>query len=137
MMTSTRMPGLDTFVNSMIALGVVVGFLVIFLAMYTTILERTREIGILKALGASQSDIVGLVLREALLLCAVGVAAGVGFSYGGRFLLKELFPTLTVLITFEWLFKAAVLALAGGVLGAIYPAWLAARQETIAALAYE
>lgn len=137
MMTSTRMPGLDTFVNSMIALGVVVGFLVIFLAMYTTILERTREIGILKALGASQGDIVGLVLREALLLCAVGVAAGVGFSYGGRFLLKEMFPTLTVLITFEWLFKAAVLALAGGVLGAIYPAWLAARQETIAALAYE
>lgn len=137
MMTSARMPGLDTFVNSMILLAVVVGFLVIFLAMYTTILDRTREIGILKSLGASNLDIVRLVLREALLLCAVGVAVGVGFSYGGRALLKEMFPTLTVLITLGWLAKAALLALMGGTLGAVYPAWLAARQDTIVALAYE
>ena len=54
-----------------------VWFLVIFLSMYTTILERTREIGILKSLGASNADIIGLVLRESLLLCAVGVVIGI------------------------------------------------------------
>lgn len=137
MMTSSRLPGLNTFVNSMIALGVAVGFLVIFLSMYTTILERTREIGILKSLGASNATIIGLVLRESVILCAAGIVLGIGFSYGGRVLLKEMFPTLTILITFDWLTKAAVLALLGGVLGAVYPAWLAARQDTIVALAYE
>jgi putative ABC transport system permease protein len=137
MMTSSQLPGLDAFVDSMILLGVAVGFLVIFLAMYTTILERTREIGILKSLGASQRDIVRLVLWESLLLCALGVAVGVGFSFGGRALVKELFPTITILITAGWLTKAAALAIGGGVLGAIYPAWLAARQDAIVALAYE
>jgi len=137
LMTSSRLPGLDEFVNAMIVLAAVVGFLVIFLAMYTTILERTREIGILKSLGASKLDIVGLVLRESLLLCAAGVVAGVFFSYGGRALLKEMFPTLTILITFWWLVKAGLLAALGGVLGAVYPAWLAARQDAIVALAYE
>ena len=137
MMTSSQLPGLDEFVNSMIALAVAVGFLVIFLSMYTTILERTREIGILKSLGASKTDIVGLVLRESLLLCGLGVVAGIVFSYGGRFVLKEMFPTLTILITFWWLVKAGLLAALGGVLGAVYPAWLAARQDAIVALAYE
>lgn len=136
-MTSSRLPGLNEFVNSMIALGFAVGFLVIFLAMYTTILERTREIGILKSMGASKFDIVLLVLRESLLLCAIGAALGVGFSYAAAAGLKAAFPTLTVLITIGWLFKAIALAVVGGALGAAYPAWLAARQDAIVALAYE
>ncbi|MEE8201469.1 MAG: ABC transporter permease [Candidatus Acidoferrales bacterium] len=137
MMSSSRLPGLDTFVNSVIALAVVVGFLVIFLSMYTTILERTRDIGILKSLGASKANIIALVLRESLLLCALGVVVGIGFSFGGRALLKEMFPTITILITAGWLAKAIALAFLGGVLGAIYPAWLAASQDTVVALAYE
>jgi len=48
-----------------------------------------------------------------------------------------MFPTLTILITFWWLVKAGLLAALGGVLGAVYPAWLAARQDAIVALAYE
>ena len=137
MMTSHQLPGLDAFVDSMIALAVVVGFLVIFLSLYTTILERTREIGILKSLGASSLDIAKLVLREALLLSGAGVLIGVGFSFGARFLLKEMFPTLTILISIGWLAKATVLAVAGGTLGALYPAWLASRQDAVVALAYE
>lgn len=137
MMTSSRLPGLDTFVNSMIGLAVVVGVLVIFLSLYTTILERTREIGILKSLGMSQAGIVKLVLRESLLLCAVGAGLGVGFSYAAASALKQMFPTITILITFGWLARATVLALLAGVLGAVYPAWLAARQDAIVALAYE
>lgn len=137
MMSSSQLPGLDTFVNSMIALAVVVGFLVIFLSMYTTILERTREIAILKSLGASEGDIIKLVLRESLLLCGLGVLVGIGFSYGTRVLLKEMFPTITILVSAGWLAKAGLLAVGGGVLGALYPAWMASRQDAIAALAYE
>jgi len=137
LMSSTRIPGLNGFVRAMIVLAVAVGFLVIFLSMYTAILERTREIGILKSMGASKKDIMGWVLQESLLLCAFGVAAGVAFSYGGRALLKEAFPTITILIGFGWLLRAGLLAVLGGVLGALYPAYLAARQEPIVALAYE
>ena len=137
MMTSSQVPGLDTFVNSMIALAVAVGFLVIFLAMYTTILERTREIGILKSLGSSNLDIIKLVLRESLLLCAAGAAVGVGFSFGAAAALKAAFPTLTILVTVGWLLKASALAMVGGALGSAYPAWLAARQDALVALAYE
>ncbi len=136
-MTSSNLPGLETFVNSMIALAVAVGFLVIFLAMYSTILERTREVGILKSMGASKLTIIRLVLQEAMLLCAVGALLGIGFSFGSRFLLKEIFPTLTVLISAGWLIKAVVLALGSGAVGAAYPAWLASRQDAIVALAYE
>ncbi len=137
MMVNSPLPMLNTFVDSMIALAVAVGFLAIFLSMYTSILERTREIGILKSLGASKTDIIRLVLWESLLLCVVGVGLGIGFCYGGRYLLMEFFPTLTILITVGWLAKAALLGFVGGTLGALYPAWLAARQDAIVALAYE
>ena len=136
-MTSSNMPGLNTFVNSMVSLGVVVGFLVIFLSMYTGILERTREIGILKSLGASNFNIVTIVMRESVTLCLAGVVVGIVMTFVSAWLLKELFPTIAILITPGWLFKASALAVLGGVLGAVYPAWLATRQDAIAALAYE
>ena len=50
MMTATSLPGLGAFINSMIALAVAIGFLVIFLSMYTTVIERTRDIGVLEIL---------------------------------------------------------------------------------------
>lgn len=137
MLVNSPLPMLNTFVNSMIALAGAVGFLAIFLSMYTSILERTREIGVLKSLGASKADIIRLVFRESLLLCLTGIGLGVGFCYLGRYLLMEVFPTITILITVGWLAKAALLGFLGGSLGSLYPAWLAARQDAIVALAYE
>ena len=64
LMTSTNIPGLQTFINAMIALAVAIGLLVIFLTMYTTVLERTRDIGVLKSLGASKILIVRALLTE-------------------------------------------------------------------------
>jgi putative ABC transport system permease protein len=61
----------------------------------------------------------------------------VGLSYGAAAALKQAFPTITILITWGWLTRATLLAFLAGVLGAIYPAWLAARQDAIVALAYE
>jgi putative ABC transport system permease protein len=121
----------------MIGIAVVIGFLVIFLSMYTTIIERTREIGVLKSLGASKTYIVQVILSESTLLCIAGILVGIAFSYGSRAIFLKLFPTLTILISGEWILKAAVIAILGGLLGSSYPAWLASRRDPVEALAYE
>jgi putative ABC transport system permease protein len=137
MMTPSSLPGLDAFHRSMIALAVVIGFLVILLSMYTTTLERTREIGVLRALGASKAYIARIFLVESALLCAAGILAGVGLSYLAKGVLTSIFPTLSVQITSAWLLRAAAIALGAGLAGAAYPAWLASRRDPIQALAYE
>ncbi|HXX44551.1 MAG TPA: ABC transporter permease [Candidatus Acidoferrales bacterium] len=135
--TSSSLPGLDIFINVMIGIAVGIGFLVTFLSMYTTIIERTREIGVLKSLGASKPYIVEIVLSETSLLCVAGVAVGVGFSYLMRVALIKFWPSLSILITLKWVCLAAVIAMVGGLLGAGYPAWLASRKDPVEALAYE
>jgi putative ABC transport system permease protein len=137
LMTSSSMPGLDAFINSMIAIAVTIGFLVIFLSMYTTIIERTREIGVLKALGASKAYIARALLSESTLVCMAGIVAGIAMSFGARRAMVGVFPTLTILITTDWLLRAALIAIVGGLAGAAYPAWLATRKDPLEALAYE
>jgi putative ABC transport system permease protein len=137
LMTSSNLPGLNVFINVMIGIAVAIGFLVIFLSMYTTIIERTREIGVLKSLGASKAYIVEIVLSETTLLCAAGVGAGVGLSYLMRAIFLRAFPSLTILITPKWIVLAGLIAILGGLLGASYPAWLASRRDPVEALAYE
>ena len=78
LMTSSDLPGLGAFINMMIGIAVAIGFLVIFLSMYTTIIERTREIGVLKSLGASKAYIVGIILSETTLLCLSGLRPASG-----------------------------------------------------------
>ncbi len=136
LMTQTTVPGLNTFVYSMIALAGAIGFLVIFLSMYTTIVERTRDIGVLKSLGASKGYIVKALLGETTLVCLGGIVVGIGMSYGGQFLLRDLFPTLTILITPGWILRAAALAIGAGLCGTSYPAWVASRKDPVEALAY-
>jgi putative ABC transport system permease protein len=118
-------------------LGVCIGVLVIFLSMYTTVTERTREIGILRAMGASRSFIVVMVMQESVLLCLVGAVLGVAASYFLTVPLKGMWPTLNILITPDWIVQASVLALISGVIGSLYPAYKAASQDPIEALAYE
>ncbi len=137
LMTSSSLPGLDTFIHSMIALAVAIGFLVIFLSMYTTVIERPREIGVLKSLGASKGYIVYALLGETSLICGLGIVAGIAISYAARAAFLALFPTLSIQITLGWILRAAAIAVVGGLLGASYPAWLASRKDPIEALAYE
>jgi putative ABC transport system permease protein len=105
--------------------------------MYTAILERTREIGILKSLGASPAYIVGIVIRETVLLALIGVALGIGASFGIKAVVEDNFPLLIVALHQDWWVWGGLIALVGAVLGAMYPAMRAARQDPIAALAYE
>lgn len=136
-MTSSNLPGLSAFINVMISIAVTIGFLVIFLSMYTTIIERTREIGVLKSLGASKFYIVDIILSETALLCLFGTAFGVGFSFLLRWLFMSIFPSMTILILPKWVVFSALIAILGGLLGAAYPAWLASRKDPVEALAYE
>ena len=115
----------------------VLSFLVILLAMYTSIIERTREIGILKALGASKTYIMRTIIGESVLLCSIGAAAGVGLAYLVRWAMLTRYQTLSIEFTTEWLIYAVLLGLAGGTLGAFYPALRAARQDAVRALRHE
>ena len=137
LMTSNNLPGLNVFTTVIIIIAVGIGFLVIFLSMYTTITERTREIGILKSLGASKGYIIAVILREASLLSAVGILAGYGVAVIVRKIILANFPTLVIELTVLWAMYAALLAIAGSMLGAFYPAMRAAQLDPVDALAYE
>jgi putative ABC transport system permease protein len=134
---SSNLPGLRQFTLTVITISALVSFLVILLAMYTTILERTREIGILKSLGASKLFIIGEILEESLLICALGIGVGIGLSYLVKKAIIATFPTLQVDIPLDWLVKASLLGIISGTLGALYPAYKAARQDPVQALMYE
>jgi len=137
MYTSSTLPGLGAFINVMVGIAVAIGFLVIFLSMYTTVIERTREIGVLKALGASKLYIVRVIMSETALLCFAGFVAGVALSLMTRAIFLALFPSLTIHMTAEWVIYSGLIAVAGGLLGASYPAWLASRKDPVEALSYE
>ncbi len=133
-----NVPMLREFIDVIIALGVLIGFLVVFLSMYTAVLERTREIGILKALGASPGFILNLLLRETALVAIVGAAVGIGFSYVSRWAIQTVAPgSLTQAIVPDWWPISAGIALGAALLGATYPGMKAARQDAIEALAYD
>jgi putative ABC transport system permease protein len=137
MMTPAHLPGFNVALDVVITIAVIVGFLVIFQSLYTAVMERTREIGILKSLGASKLYIVNVVLREALLISITGILAGILVTQAMKFGLGIRFPTIAFQVTNDWRLRATGIALVGSILGALYPAWKAARKDPIDALAYE
>ena len=115
----------------------VIGFIVIFQAMYTAVMERTREIGILKSMGASKLYIVNVVLRETVLLALGGIVLGIVVSLGARAALAHRFPLLQVVVDGGWIVRSTLIAVGGAIAGALYPAFKAAQKDPIDALAYE
>jgi putative ABC transport system permease protein len=135
-MTPEKLPGFNLALDAVTSIAVVVGFLVIFQTMYTAVLERTREIGILKSMGASKPTIVMVVLRETAVLAVIGVLLGIAATYGVQTIVLHT-TTLQFQITTRWIAQGAGIAFGGALLGAMYPAWMAARKDPIDALAYE
>lgn len=133
-----NVPGLKPFIGVVIGVSIIVGFLVVFLSMYTAVLERTREIGILKSLGATPGLILGILVRETVALALVGSIAGILLTYLTRWAIMQYVPgNLTQVIVPEWWPIATVISLTGSLTGALYPGWKAARQDAIEALSYE
>lgn len=125
------------FVRVVTALAIIVSFLVILLAMYTSVVERTKEIGILKAIGASRLFIVGAILLESVFLCLIGIASGYGLSFLTKAWLLHLYPSLTVDISWHRLWTAGAWAMAGGIVGSLYPAYRASRLDPVETLVFE
>jgi len=136
MMTPDNVPLLSKFIRIMIGIAVTIGVMVIFQAMYAAVMERTREIGILKSLGASKFYIVSVILRETTLLAIGGIILGIALSFAASFALQKQ-TTLPVQITAPWLGYATLIAILGALGGAVYPAFKAAQKDPIDALAYE
>ena len=137
LMMSNSMPALDAFISTVVFVALCIGVLVIFLSMYTTITERTREIGILRSLGASKRFIVTLIFQESAAVCLLGVVIGIASSFLIARGVQVVFPTLTVLITSDWIARASVFAVLSGIIGSLYPSLKAAKQDPVEALAYE
>ncbi len=137
MMTVENLPGFSTFIKIVISIAMIIGFIVIFQSMYTAVMERTREIGILKSMGAGKLYVVRLILRETITLALCGVILGIVISFTARAGIRAKFPLMTVQMTADWVGYAVLIALVGAVLGAIYPAFKAAQKDPIDALAYE
>ncbi|MBM3812213.1 MAG: ABC transporter permease [Acidimicrobiia bacterium] len=136
--SASNVPGLRAFNGVVITVSVLVGFLVVFLSMYTAVLERTREIGILKSLGASRGYVLSLMVRETFVLALIGTVIGILLTYGTRVLVNFYAgPSLTQVIVAEWWPIAAAIAIGGAILGTLYPAWKAVQQDALEALSYE
>jgi putative ABC transport system permease protein len=137
-LTVSNIPQLRAFIGVITALAVVVGFLVVFLSMYTAVVERTREIGILKALGAKPITILDILVREAVVLAIAGCAIGILLAVAGKGVITGIMPaSLRVINVPDWWPISAAIAVGGALLGAIYPGLKAARQDAIEALSYE
>jgi putative ABC transport system permease protein len=133
-----NVPGLKAFIYVVIGISIVVGFLVVFLSMYTAVLERTREIGILKSLGATPGFILSILVRETIFLAVIGSIGGILLTYITRWAIMSYVPgSLNQTIVTSWWPVAILVSLIGSLLGALYPGYRAARQDAIEALAYE
>jgi len=129
---------LRDFIGVVIGIALIVGFITVTMAMYTAVLERTREIGILKALGASSGYILNLLFRETLLIAILGSVLGIVMTGGSQWLMMHAAPaSLAQETVYGWWPIASAVSVVGALLGAILPAWKAVKQDVIQALAYE
>jgi putative ABC transport system permease protein len=133
---ATGVPALNVFISVVVAIAAAISMLVILLAMYTTVTERTRQIGILKSLGMSNSSIAWVIEQEALLVSVLGVLLGLILTFAARFALMRA-SNLSVEIEPRWVLISLLIGVVGGSIGALYPALRAARQDAVDALSYE
>lgn len=129
-------PALNVFLNVFIGVAAVISALVILLTMYTTVTERTRQIGILKSLGMNNIQIGWTITQEALLISLSGIILGIIATWLLRFVLG-FFVTLEVEMSPLVISITFIVGLIGGAAGALYPALTAARLDAVEALSYE
>ena len=129
-------PALNTFLNVVVGVSVLISTLVILLTMYTTVIERTRQIGVLKSLGASRTFIAVVIESEALIISSIGVAVGFAAAVAVAFAIRNA-TSLQIEFDPKWVLVTGVLGIASGLIGAMYPALRAARLDPVDALSYD
>ena len=137
LMSSSNLPELKPFIKTMVGLGIVISFLVVLMNMHTMVMERTREIGILKAIGFTREDVVLMLLGETAVLTVAGALVGIGITFLIQEILRETNPSVSILLTTRWVVGSIGLALVGAALGATVPALRASTYDPVEALAYE
>lgn len=120
----------------LVGISLVVGGIVIMNIMLVTVMERTREIGIRKAIGARRHDILVQVLIETMTLSAIGAAMGVAAGAGLTALVAALSP-LPAVVAPKWVAFGMALGVGVGVVSGVYPAARAAKLDPVDALRYE
>jgi len=126
----------NIFLNAVVALALAISLLIILLTTYTTVTERTRQIGILKSLGASKRFIAMVFIKESMLVSVMGVAGGLSIALLSRLALTH-WAGVRLEIEAGYTLFAVIGGLASGLMGAIYPALRAAGQDAVEALSYE
>ncbi len=129
-------PALNVFLDVVVGVAAAISGLIILLTMYTTVTERTRQIGVLKSLGMSNLQIGWTIVQEAILLSIGGVVFGVATTYILKFVLAR-WTTLTVAIELQVVLTIVVVGILSGIIGALYPGLRAARLDAVEALNYE
>ena len=125
----TALPGL-------VAISLVVGGIVIMNIMLVSVMERTREIGVRKAIGARRRDILTQVLIESATLSTVGAIFGVAAGVGVAMLIAGLSP-LPAAVSVKWIALGVSLGLLVGIISGVYPASQASKLDPVDALRYE
>jgi ABC-type lipoprotein release transport system permease subunit len=131
---------MEQMVGQISFLAVLVGGVGMLNTMLMSVLERTREIGVLRALGWGRRQVLAMILRESLVLGAAGGLSGIGIGIGMSRLLglaPGIYGSMEPAFTPQLFVQAVVVALVTGVLGGLYPAWRATRMRPVEALRYE
>jgi ABC-type antimicrobial peptide transport system permease subunit len=134
------MQNADAFLDGISSLAIIVGGVGVLNTMLMSVFERTREIGVLRALGWRRASILGLILRESALLGLIGGTIGVVVAYlmiWALNLIPLLTGALTVVFSWDVFARAFLVALFLGVAGGLYPAFRATRLQPVEALRYE